>query len=97
MKNAESDMRIKALLEAKNEARSIILSSDKFIKQNEEILTEAEQTKLLELVNDLRTVTEQKDKDKINTSMQILNEFSAPLAERAMNYNIKKALSGKTI
>jgi len=97
MKNAESDMKIKALLEARNEARSIILSSDKFIKQNEEILTEAEQTKLIELVNDLRTVTEQEDKDKINTSMQILNEFSAPLAERAMNYNIKKALSGKTI
>ncbi len=97
MKNAESDMKIKALLEAKNEANSIVLASDKFLIQNAEILSDEEKEKLTALANDLRSVSQADDKDKINLSMKNLNDYSAPLAERAMNYNIKKALSGKTV
>ncbi len=97
MKNAESDMKIKALLEAKNEANSIVLASDKFLIQNAEILSDEEKDKLAALANDLRSVSQADDKDKINLSMKNLNDYSAPLAERAMNYNIKKALSGKTV
>lgn len=97
MKNAESDMKIKALLEAKNEAHSIVLASDKFLVQNAEILSEDEKDKLASLVDDLRKVCQAEDKDKINLSMKVLNDYSAPLAERAMNHNIKKALAGKTV
>jgi molecular chaperone HscA len=97
LQNAESDMKIKALLEAKNEANSIVLSANKFIKQNSEILTEEEILRLQNDIEKLESAIEKADKDGINLAMKNLNDYSAPLAERAMNYNIKKALSGKTI
>ncbi len=97
LQNAESDMKIKALLEAKNEANSIVLSANKFIKQNSEILTEEEILRLKNDIEELESAIKKADKDGINLAMKNLNDYSAPLAERAMNYNIKKALSGKTI
>ena len=97
LQNAESDMKIKALLEAKNEGNSIVLSGNKFIKQNAEILSEDETQKLNVFIKELKESIDKEDKDIINSAMKNLNDYSAPLAERAMNHNIKKALSGKTI
>ncbi len=97
IKNAESDMAVKSLLEATNEANSIILSTDKFITQNKEILNAEESAMLINLKSDLVTAVDLKDKDNINTAIQKLNEFSRPLAERAMDHNIAKALSGNKL
>ncbi len=97
LKHAEQDMKTKALLEAQNEAKSIIHSGHKFIKQNEAILSQEETNELITLINDLEHAVKDKTKDNIQLAMKILNDFSAPLAERAMNYNIKQALSGKKV
>ncbi|MDA8693431.1 hypothetical protein N9L92_05150, partial [Saprospiraceae bacterium] len=59
--------------------------------------TDEETQKLNVFIINLNEAIDKEDKDIINLAMKNLNDYSAPLAERAMNHNIKKALSGKTI
>lgn len=95
--NAKSDMEAKALLEAKNEGRSIVLSSKKFIKQNAAILDSNEIQTLESHIDNLDYSISMDDKDAINNAMNKLNEFANPLAQRAMDYNISQALKGKNL
>ena len=90
-------MKIRALLEARNEANNIILSSDKFLKQNESILTEEEIETTKNLVDALRKSVAGEDKDLINKVMQDLNDYSSPLAHRAMDFNIGQAIKGTVV
>lgn len=95
--HAKSDMETKALLEAKNEGRSIVMSSKKFIKQNASILESNEIQTLESHIDNLENSINSDDKDAINVSMNDLNEFANPLAQRAMDHNIAQALKGKNI
>ena len=97
IQNAQGDMKIRALLEARNEANNIILSSDKFLKQNESILTEEEIETTKNLVDALRKSVAGEDKDLINKVMQDLNDYSSPLAHRAMDFNIGQAIKGTVV
>ncbi len=97
IKNAETDMKKRAVLEAKVEAKNIILSAKKFLKQNLSILTEEEiqNTKLLTL--QLQSTVEGEDKDLINQAMEQLNKYTNPLAHRALDHNIATAMKGKKL
>lgn len=97
IEHAQSDMEVRSLLEARNEANVIILSSDKFIIQNKSILSEEEIAAILVHVEALKTAVAGADKDLINKIMDELNEFSTPLAERAMDHTISDSLKGKKI
>lgn len=97
IQNAEADMKIRGLLEARNEANNILLSSDKFLQQNEEILSEEEKAKTQSLIEVLRKSVQEKDKDAINKAMDDLNTYTSPLAHRAMDVNIQKAMKGKKV
>ncbi len=97
IQNAKDDMAQRSLLEARNEANNILLSSDKFLKQNDDILDEEEKTETRRLTDLLRVSTEGNDKDAINAAMQALNVYTTPLAHRALDVNIGKAIKGKKI
>jgi len=97
IQNAEADMKVRGLLEARNEANNILLSSDKFLKQNEEILSAEEKEKTQSLIEDLRKSVGGEDKNAINKAMDDLNTFTSPLAHRAMDVNIQKAMKGKKV
>lgn len=97
IQNAEADMQIRALLEARNEANNIILSADKFLEQNAEILSEEEKASTKKLTDDLRSAVKGEDKDLINKAMDDLNTYTAPLAHRALDVNIRKALKGNQV
>jgi len=97
IQNAESDMKIKALLESRNEANGIILASDKFMKQHKDILSESEIQQTNHLIDTLKNSVESGNKDEINIAIQTLNEYTAPFAEKAMDKTIKESLSGKKI
>ena len=97
IQNAEADMAARGLLEAKNEGMHIALSADKFLEQNESILSETEKATTLSLVSRLREKMNETDKDEINKAIQDLNDFTAPLAHRAMDETIAKAMKGKKI
>lgn len=97
IQHAESDIAIKAVLEAKNEANNVILASNRFIKQNESILTQAEISKISKLADALKASLASENKDQINLKMEELNTYTAPLAQKAMDHNIKESLKGKQI
>ncbi len=95
--NAQQDMAVRALLEARNEANHMLLSSDKFLQQNEEILTEEEIIATKQLTADLKKAVQGEDKDAINKAIADLNTYTAPLAHRAMDKTIAEAMAGKKI
>lgn len=97
IQNAESDIAARGLLEARNEANNIILSGDKFLIQNAAILSESEQAETRALLTRLRESVSGTDKDSILLAMENLNEYTAPLAHRALDVNIREAMQGKKI
>lgn len=97
IQHAKEDMQVRVLMEARNEANNILLSVDKFLKQNKEILTEEEQELTLSLADKLRSTIAESDKDEINKAMEALNEYTKPLAHRAMDFNIGQAMKGQKI
>jgi molecular chaperone HscA len=97
IKNAQQDMAARALLEARNEANNVILASERFIKQNANILEEDEVISTEYFIEALRKAVATDKKDLINAEMAALNEFTEPLAHRAMDVAIKTAMTGKRI
>ncbi len=97
IKHAESDMAVRALLEARNEANNILLSAAKFLQQHREILSEEEYATTEQLTAKLRTAVQGEDKDYINEVMEELNAYTSPLAHRAMDKTIAEAMRGKKI
>lgn len=97
LQHAEEDMAVRALLEARNEANNILLSAERFLEQNEEVLSDEEKNRTRELAQDLKTATEGEDKDAINAAIEALNEYTAPLAHRAMDIAVAEAMKGKKV
>ncbi|MEY4926437.1 MAG: hypothetical protein RI894_873 [Bacteroidota bacterium] len=97
IKNAQTDMNIRALLEAKNEANNILHSSAKFLIQHAALLLEEEKITTHYFIEQLKIAVEGDDKNAINREMAALNEFTAPLAHRAMDATILQAMTGKQI
>jgi molecular chaperone HscA len=95
--NAQSDMKIRGVLEARNEANNILLSGEKFLVQNAAILSENEVETTKNLLNALRESTKGDDKDAIQKAIETLNEYTTPLAHRALDVNIQGALMGKKL
>ncbi len=97
IKNAQSDMVTKALLEAINEANGTLLATGKFLKQNATWLTDSESNRIIELRDKLENSTKGQDKDLIYQLLQELNDFSTPLAQKALDFSISHALKGTRI
>lgn len=97
IKNAQTDMQTKALLEAVNEAQGTLLATTKFLIQNGDWLSESEKNKISELRANLENATKGTDKDLIYKILQDLNDFSTPLAQKALDISISHALKGTKI
>ncbi|GAB4491524.1 MAG: Fe-S protein assembly chaperone HscA [Saprospiraceae bacterium] len=97
IQNAQTDMLARGLLEARNEANNLLLSGDKFLKQNEEILSEEEKATTNALLNALREAAKGEDKDVIHRAIEDLNAYTTPLAHRAMDVTIREAMRGKKV
>ncbi len=97
IKNAKVDMVTKALVDAKNEGSALLFSAEKFIKQNEAILSAEEIATMTNQIAELKSVLDEADKDVIYAKITVLNEYSEPLAEKAMNHNISMAMKGQKL
>lgn len=95
--HAAEDMRTRALLEARNEAQTLLLAGEKFLQQNDALLSETEKATTRSLLRALQETTQGDDKDRIHAAIQQLNEYTAPLAHRAMDATIREAMQGKKI
>jgi molecular chaperone HscA len=97
IQHAASDIQMRGLLEARNEANNILLSGHKFLQQNAAILSEAESIQTNDLLNALAEATKGDDKDVIHRAMETLNQYTTPLAHRALDHNIGTAMKGKQV
>jgi molecular chaperone HscA len=95
--HAQEDIAVKALLEAINEANHIILSTEKFINQNQEIFDSTTLQQLDRYREDLRDSINSNNKNAIEKAMKTLNVYAEPLAHQAMDYQIANAIKGKSI
>ncbi len=95
--HAQGDMKVRGVLEARNEANNLLLSGQKFLSQNDEILSEVEKTMTISLLEALRVVTQADDKDAIHRAIEELNTYTMPLAHRAMDATVRTAMQGKSL
>jgi molecular chaperone HscA len=97
IQNAKDDIAVRALIEARTEAQTVIHASHKFVKQNALILSQEELDSTILLVQKLEEATSKDDKDFIQACMEDLNEYTTPLAHRALDANISDAMKGKKL
>ncbi len=95
--NAESDMELRGIQEAVTEAQIVYNSTLKFIDQNKSWLKKNQIDTLLSHHSDLKAAIESKDKQAINRQLDILNDYSRPLAEQALDRVVEDNLSGKSL
>lgn len=94
---AKSDMEKRSLIEARNDGKALILATDKFLENNKDLL-DADQTEIINnLKNSISVVIKKNSKDEILSAIDLLNVYTTPLAQLALEKSIKKAVSGKKI
>ena len=97
LNNAEADLKIRALLEARNEGNNVVLATQKFLEQNDHILSEEEKQKTLAFAKNLKETINGEDKDLINKAMADLNSYTEPIAHRAMDIHVAEAMKGTNL
>ena len=97
IQNAKQDMGIRALIAARTEAQNVILAARKFLTQNAAILDEEEIQSTTDYIKTLEAAVEADDKDVIHQRLEALNEYTTPLAHRALDANIQKVMKGKKL
>ena len=97
IQHASDDIKIRALVEAKTEAKQLIDTTQKFLNKNLEFLVPEEIDVTNKAIDELKTSLDSDNKDLIHQKTEALNEISRPYAERVMDMAISKAMSGKSI
>ena len=101
--HAEADFAARLLIEAKNEAESVVMHTEKSLRAPEfaEIakteFAPGEQKRIDQALAGLKHVLTSSDKDAIQQWTQVLNDATKHLAELMMNRSVHAALSGKNI
>ncbi len=94
---AKSDMENKSLIDTINEANNLLLSTTKFLSSNSQYLKPQEILNINNLHDQLNKAVQTKDKNIILEKIDILNEYTTPLAHESLDRNIKKALTDPQI
>lgn len=97
IKEAQTDMQEKQQVEAKNEVVSTIQAVKKFLDLNKSILTDEEMQALIHYNSLLEISLQKGDKDDMLSIVKQVNDYSLPLAHRAMDNAVVNALTGKKI
>ena len=95
--NAEADMMLRLLTEAKVEARRNLLALEAALAKDGALLSAEERAALDEGRDRLDTAMAGEDRDQINAAAEALEALSKPFAERRMDRGIREALSGVSV
>jgi molecular chaperone DnaK len=96
--SAEEDFRQRQLIEARNEAETILSALEKSKKSPAWAqLSNAERKQIAKLEKALKEVKQQDDYQKIRTSIDALNQGTLHLAEMMMDTAVTTALKGKSM
>jgi molecular chaperone DnaK (HSP70) len=101
--HAEADFAARLLIEARNEAESVIQATEKslrnpdFAEIDKSELAVGERQKIESVLAGLKMVLNSKDRETIQKWTQALNDATRHLAEVMMNRSVHAALSGRNI
>jgi molecular chaperone DnaK len=101
--HAEADFAARLLIEARNEAESVIQATEKSLRHSDfaaieaEELAPGERQKIESVMAGLRMVLNSKDRETIQKWTHALNDATQHLAEVIMNRTVRAALSGKSV
>lgn len=97
IENAKDDVSRRMLIEARTEGEQMVYTVERFLEKNTEQVSEEEAKDTQKLIDKLKSALGSGDKDLIHKSIDELNEFTRPFAERLMNTAISSAMKGKAI
>ena len=89
--NAEADKKRRALVEAKNQAESLVHSTEKSLKDYGDKVSEADRTAIADAIAALKTAAEGDDVEAINAKTQTLAEVSMKLGQAMYEASQKEA------
>jgi len=101
--HAEADMDARLLIDARNEAQSVIAATEKSLRSPEFVevakhdLSPGEQKKIEQALVGLKHVLSSSNRAAIQQWTEVLNQTTQHLAEVIMNRSVKTALSGKNV
>jgi molecular chaperone DnaK (HSP70) len=101
--HAEADFAARLLIDARNEAETVIRATEKSLRAPEFIeiaateLSPDEHDRILAAVADLKAVLNDSNREAIQQKTQALNDATRHLAEVMMNRSVQAALAGRSI
>jgi Fe-S protein assembly chaperone HscA len=101
--HAEADFAARLLIEAKNEAESVITATEKSLRSPlfaaiaREDLRPGEEERIAQALDSLKQVLGAADRDIILQRTKTLNEATTHLAEVMMNRSVREALAGRNV
>jgi Fe-S protein assembly chaperone HscA len=101
--HAEADIAARLLIEAKNEAESVVHATEKtlrlptFADIASQDLVPGEQKRIEQALIGLKHVMQSSNRDAILQWTKVLNDATRHLAEVVMNRSVKEALAGKNV
>jgi molecular chaperone DnaK (HSP70) len=101
--HAEADFAARMLIEARNEAESVITATEKTLRAPEfaavaaEELADGEQKRIEQALAGLKHVIKSEDREAILLWTKVLNDATKHLAEVMMNRSVRAALAGKSV
>lgn len=97
LEHAKEDMHIRALTESVTEAQQMIEVTEKFLATHHALLNETEIEATKAKIESLRKELTNTDRHIIQQSIEDLNQFTRPFAERVMDWAIGESMRGKKI
>jgi len=95
--HAKDDVAQRMLIEARTEGEQMVYTVERFLQKNGDYVSIAEMSDTSKLIQALKDALTSGDKDLIHKSIDELNEFTRPFAERLMDQAISTAMKGKSI
>jgi Fe-S protein assembly chaperone HscA len=94
---AEADVRARMLIDARNEADTVLRATEKALVQGTGLLDADEAERIRSAVAELRAAREGEDADRVRTATDRLNEAARHLAERLMDSALREALQNRRV
>lgn len=95
--HAKDDVSQRMLIEARTEGEQMVYTVERFLQKNADYVSVTEIVDTTKLVQKLKDALTSGDKDLILKTIDEVNEFTRPFAERLMDQAISTAMKGKSI
>jgi molecular chaperone DnaK (HSP70) len=101
--HAETDIEMRLLIEARNEAETVIHATEKSLRRQDfeqlaaEVFEPGERARIDAALTDAKQAIGAADRARVQQTTEALNQATRHLAEVVMNRSVREALAGKNV